>query len=225
MLFGDSHAAQYFPALDLIARLRGWRLVVLTKAVCPPFEISIFSPILGRTYRECDEWRAAAFDRIAQEHPTIVVMGVARHYDAEYHFTMYGPEWMHAMTSSIERLRTTGAAVVVMGPTPKPPFDVPSCLAAHLADPAGCLLPHGVSVDLAGLANERSAAEAAGATYDDITRYLCTPSTCAVIVGNLLVYRDDNHMTTSFTKWLAPALAADFDAARAKVSPRTGGTG
>jgi peptidoglycan/LPS O-acetylase OafA/YrhL len=213
VLFGDSHAAQYFPALDLIAKLRGWRLVVLTKSVCPPFDISIFSPILGRRYRECDEWRAAAFDRIAQEHPALVVMGVARHYDAQYHFTMYAQPWLDAIRTSVQRVRATGAAVVVMGPTPKPPFDVPGCLSEHLGDATACTVPYGQAVNGMGMSAERAAATDAGAHYVNVSKYICTPATCAAIVGNLLVYRDDNHMTTSFTKWLAPALASEFDAA------------
>ena len=36
VLFGDSHAMQYFPALQRIAGRRHWRLVELTKAACPP---------------------------------------------------------------------------------------------------------------------------------------------------------------------------------------------
>jgi len=36
VLLGDSHALHYFPALDRVARHRGWRLVVLTKAGCAP---------------------------------------------------------------------------------------------------------------------------------------------------------------------------------------------
>ena len=36
VLFGDSHAMQLFPALEHVAKRRGWRLVELTKAGCPP---------------------------------------------------------------------------------------------------------------------------------------------------------------------------------------------
>ena len=81
-----------------------------------------------------------------------------------------------------------------------------------------------MSIDLPGQAREHEAAVAAGAAYVDVTPYICSAAACAAIVGNLLVYRDDNHLSTTFTTWLAPALAADFDAARA-VSSRSAGTG
>jgi hypothetical protein len=48
MLLGDSHALQWFPALDRAARTRRWRLVSLTKTTCPPVQLSFFSPVLGR---------------------------------------------------------------------------------------------------------------------------------------------------------------------------------
>jgi hypothetical protein len=37
-------------------------------------------------------------------------------------------------------------------------------------------------------------------------QWFCTESQCPVIVGNLLVYRDDNHMTVAWSRFLAPLL-------------------
>src|SRR5207237_2122181 len=34
VLFGDSHATTWFPALDMISKQQHWRLVDLTKAAC-----------------------------------------------------------------------------------------------------------------------------------------------------------------------------------------------
>jgi hypothetical protein len=39
-----------------------------------------------------------------------------------------------------------------------------------------------------------------------------------VVVGDLLVYRDDNHLTTTLVSWLTPIVAAEIDVATA--SPR-----
>ncbi len=214
VLFGDSHAAQYFPPLHTIALLRHWRLVVLTKATCPPFQLTIFSPVLGRTFRECDAWRQAAFARIESEHPAVVVMGAARHYTDVYRFHVYGTEWIAGIRASVGRVRAMGVPVIVLGATPKPPFDVPDCLASHLSNASECTTPRGQAVDAAGLAAERTATIASGGSYFDVSRYVCTRTTCAAIVGNLLVYRDDNHLTTTFTSWLTPELATALDRVR-----------
>ena len=66
VLMGDSHAAQWFPALDALGREQHWRLVSLTKSGCPPAEATIWVGTFDRAYTECDAWREAAFKRIAE---------------------------------------------------------------------------------------------------------------------------------------------------------------
>lgn len=206
VLFGDSHAAQWFPALDALARQRHWRLLSWTKATCPPLDISLYSPVLGRTFTECLQWRAQRLAAIAAVKPAVVVLGVARHYSDLYHFQVYGPAWLNGLATEVRRLRATGAAVVVLGPTPKPQQDVPNCLAAHLTDVPACTTPRRVAVNAAGMAAERRAVLRAGGRYLDVPAWVCTPRTCPVVVRNLLVYRDDNHLTTTYAGWLTPLL-------------------
>jgi hypothetical protein len=44
-----------------------------------------------------------------------------------------------------------------------------------------------------------------------------------VMVGNLLAYRDDNHLTTTYTTWLSPLLGYHLDQAiRAGRRPPSG---
>ena len=50
-LVGDSHAAHWFPALNVIAKERGWRLVPLTKFSCVFVDLPIWSPNLNRNTR------------------------------------------------------------------------------------------------------------------------------------------------------------------------------
>src|SRR3954454_17639837 len=74
VLFGSSHAMQWFPALNEIAKERDWRLVGLTKSACPPAEVHVYSGVLRREYRECDQWRERTLKRIVQdENPSLIV--------------------------------------------------------------------------------------------------------------------------------------------------------
>jgi peptidoglycan/LPS O-acetylase OafA/YrhL len=215
VLFGDSHATQWFPALERIAVARHWRLVSLTKTTCPPVEISIVSPVLGRAYTECDRWRAASLARIRAEHPIAVVLGVARHYGDVYGFTVYGGPWLAGLAATVRDVRAAGAAAVLLGPTPKPAGDVPDCLSEHLSDATACATPRARAVNAAGMRAERAATVRAGGTYVDVSRWICAPTSCPAVVGRLLVYRDDNHLTTGYPAWLAPVLAAELDGALA----------
>ena len=75
VVYGDSHAAMWFPAFDTVANQRNWRLEVLTKATCPPLETAVWAPNFGREYRECDAFHTAALARIASLRPNLVVLG------------------------------------------------------------------------------------------------------------------------------------------------------
>jgi hypothetical protein len=102
--------------------------------------------------------------------------------------------------------------VVVLGPIPKPGTDIPQCLSAHVSDAVQCTQPIQPDVYVpSGAVAERRAVESAGGSYVDVEPWMCTPSTCAVMVGNILVYRDDNHLTDTFARYLAPLMGAQLD--------------
>src|SRR5262249_54080505 len=75
VLFGASHAAMWFPGLNGLARRHHLRLVDLTKAGCPPAEVSIGAK--GWRYTECTAWRRNAQSQIAAIHPLLVIVGWA----------------------------------------------------------------------------------------------------------------------------------------------------
>ena len=213
VLFGDSHAAQWFPGVEAAALERGWRVVTVTKATCPPALVELRSPALRRQFRECERWREQVFSRVAAERPEVVVLGAARHYNDEYRFSVYGPEWLAGLGDTVGRIRAAGANVVALGPTPKPQVQVPQCLSARLRDVPQCVTARSVAVNAAGVAAEREAVASAGGRYMEVDRWICTAETCPVVVDDLLVYRDDNHLSTSYPTWLAPALADAIAAA------------
>ena len=88
----------------------------------------------------------------------------------------------------------------------------PDCLSAHLNDVAKCTQPAKTAVDAFGLGGELGAVQQAGGRFVNITPLMCTATVCPPIIGNILVYRDDNHVTTTFAKWLAPLFDAEVQA-------------
>ena len=71
VLFGDSHAAQWFPPLQTIAARNGFELIVLAKGGCPAASVSIPTATLART---CPIWRDKAVQFIASEHPDLIIV-------------------------------------------------------------------------------------------------------------------------------------------------------
>jgi peptidoglycan/LPS O-acetylase OafA/YrhL len=212
-LVGDSHAAMWNPALTPIAEQRHWRLETLAKVTCPLQDLPITSPYLGREFTECEQWRGEIVSRLQDEHPQLIILGMSRRYGADFGFTSYDPAWISSLTRLVAQLRSTGAAVLVLGPVPDPHSTVPTCLSAHLDDATACAQPRSVAVNDSGIAAEKAATAAGGGRYADLTDLFCTADRCPMIVGNNLLFRDDNHITIEYTQALEPVLGALADRA------------
>lgn len=210
VLFGDSHALQWFPAIDNLANQKQWHLVVMAKATCPPIDIEVFSPDLGAWYTECDEWKAAELQRMAALRPAVVIIGFSREYGiSDDHVEVDGTAWLSGLAQMITTIRGTGADVVLMGDDPYPQQVVPDCLAQNLSDDDPCKIPKRYPYyNPEGIPQEESVASTTGAGYVDTDPWFCGATTCTPIVGNILVYRDDNHISATYASWLTPAIGA-----------------
>lgn len=207
-LIGDSHAGMWHPALEPVARQRGWRLETMAKVTCPVLKLPIVSPYLGREFTECKQWRAAVLARVQQERPALVVVDMVRRYGADFGFTSYDPVWLDALTRLVSQLRGTGAKVLVLGPVPDPHDTVPTCLSAHINDVGACTPQRSNAMNDTGIAAEAAAVQAGGGQYANLGEFFCTADRCPVIIGNTMVFRDDNHITTEYAQLLSPIVGA-----------------
>lgn len=206
-LVGDSHAAMWQPALEPIASQRHWRLQTMSKVLCPLMELPINSPYLGRTFTECEKWRGDVLARLATQRPALIVVDMSRRYGADFGFTSYDQAWLDGLTRLVQRLRATGAGVLVLSQVPDPQSTVPTCVSAHMDDATACAPARADGLDDAGIAAEAAATSAGGGQYVELSDLFCTADRCPVIVGNTLVFRDDNHVTTEYANVVAPLLA------------------
>jgi hypothetical protein len=209
VLFGDSHAMANFGAVEEVARKRDWRLVALTKAGCPPFETEVFNPKVGREYRECDDWHEHALERIEQERPQLILTAGAIHYKPMKDGRMLPDGEVDGVLESgyramLERLRGTGSRVVAIKDLPRAPFDMTDCASEHLDDLKRCSFEPGA--EYADSLDQRAAREVDGVSMIDLTPAICAEGECFGVIGNALVYRDDDHMTYTFSRTLAPWL-------------------
>ncbi|MGY1864964.1 MULTISPECIES: acyltransferase family protein [Nocardia] len=207
-LVGDSHAAMWQPAFEQIAVSRHWRLETMAKVTCPLFDLPITSPYLGRAYTECEQWRGQILTRLRHQLPRLIVVSMSRRYGGDFGFVSYDQAWIDSLHRLVTQLSATGSAVLVLGGIPDPHATVPACVAEHLGDASACAPARPVAVDDAGIAAERAAVTAGGGQYADLTALFCTAARCPVIVGNNLVYRDDNHLTIGYAETLGPVIAA-----------------
>ncbi|HEY2888629.1 MAG TPA: acyltransferase family protein, partial [Candidatus Limnocylindrales bacterium] len=205
VLFGDSHAMQWFPAVDRIALQQHWRLITLVKASCPYEDVTMRSG--ARVFTECDTWRENAFARIAAEHPALVIVA------GNHHLTPAAAGDAQALmldgvSETVDRLDATGARVAVLGDTPDVPFDPIDCLSRNPDHTIRCAVARTTLFDDAWLAGERARAEDAGAVFVDTASWLCPTQPCPLVLGRYLVYRDTNHLALPLSWALTPRLDA-----------------
>jgi peptidoglycan/LPS O-acetylase OafA/YrhL len=211
VLFGDSHAAQWFPALERLANEHFWRLVSLTKSSCPPAELTVWDSIDKRAYAECDMWRQAVFARIAAEHPALVVVANARDYEITVDgvlapVTEHADLWGAALKRTLLTLEASAAHVVVIGDTPSSTSDPPSCLSSNLLNAGACAVPYVQAVDPVQAAEQAAIAAAAGAGWIDPAPLVCRSDPCPAILGRFLIYRDGGHLTATYARAIAEPL-------------------
>jgi peptidoglycan/LPS O-acetylase OafA/YrhL len=209
VLFGDSHAQQWFAALDTIARKRGWRLAVFTKTDCGPALGQVGKDGGSVPYTACDQWRLRALDRIQELRPAMVVMSGRNRESSPLDVrATAGPDqdWASAWVATVNRVKQAGAVPVVIPDTPVARRDVPGCLADHPVAIGRCHLEVFKSLYLPRQRIVRALVQAHGARVVDSTAWFCTPTICPAVIGDTVVYRDDNHLTSAYAKRLAGVL-------------------
>jgi peptidoglycan/LPS O-acetylase OafA/YrhL len=212
VLFGDSHAGEWFPALERLAAERGWRLVSLTKSACTPAELTVWNTTFKRAYDECNQWREAVFARIQAERPALVIVASSHPYTSaggDGPAPADGGAALEAgLARTLQRLRPLADAVALIGDTPKFSEDPPDCLSGHLDHVLACAEPRAQALDVAWTRVEASVAAQAAATFVDPTDWACPTDPCPVVIGRYLVFRDQHHLATPFVTALRQRLAA-----------------
>lgn len=199
VLFGDSHAAQWFPALQSIAERNGFELITLAKGGCPTATVSIPTATLGRT---CPIWRDKAIQYIASQHPAMVIVAGSLHYPNS------DQEWSDGFDTMLARLQPLTARLLVLGDNPAARDDPATCLSEHLHDVAACVNDRSHAIESGKLGVERTVAARHGARFVDTSDWLCTDTKCPLIIGDILMFRDVNHLTTVAAQWFAPMVEA-----------------
>jgi len=210
VLFGDSHAAQWMPAMDQVAKARGWKLVVHVKKACPDAEVATDKDPRGT---DCAAWRAAVIRQLADLRPDLVVM-------SSFRYSLVGSDagkdpdtvWRTGMEKTVAKVRPLARHLLLLGDSATPSLDIPSCAAANLTKVQKCVAARNGAVRPGRLGVERDIARAHQAAFVPTSDWMCTDTACPVVVGNVLMYRDSSHLTATASKLLAPFVDATLNA-------------
>ncbi|MBL0405042.1 acyltransferase [Microvirga aerilata] len=200
-LVGGSHSAHWLEALEQLAHQYGWRVLSITKSACP-FEIN------AQRKQPCIEWNENIIGYLAQLRPDVVFTTSTRPYR--------GPTIGHGLEKPREiipegylmqwaRLAEKGLTVVAVRDNPWLGTNIPECVEKHSADVFKCSRRRLDVLDDMD-PSSRLASKPGNVSFIDLSDHFCDPARCLAVVGNLLVYRDNHHMTASFSRSLAVPL-------------------
>ena len=200
VLSGGSHAVMHYPAIRQIADEEGWELLVVDKDGC---RLAVDSEDSTRT-RSCQEWNEAAIPVIIGLEPdAVITLGTITSGDPDQD-ERYSEEQVEAWAL----LADADIPVITIRGTPRFSFSVPECLETE----------HSIEA----CSVERSTALADESPLDavvlpdlvstvDLSPAFCNDQICLPVIGDIVVYRDQGHVTATYSKATVALLRQELE--------------
>lgn len=195
VLYGDSHAAQWFPTLEEIANDQGFELISLTKSACS----SVESPRNDQgAYKnsECEKWRKNAIARIDEIRPAAVIVSNFQYFTPPRGYSNKTKWWTDGQRDLLSNLQGLSKRLIYISDTPRPLRDIPNCLASRNSqscdsteETRNLIIPGFIEIDP--------------------TRWLCSDF-CPAIKDGYVVYRDGSHISVEAALALKPQLESSL---------------
>ena len=197
VLYGDSHAAQWFPTLEKLANEKGFRFYSFTKSACPAIDV-VRDSVGAFQMSNCAAWRKSTIARIAEIKPDFILMSSFEHFSPPNGTTNVNSWWAEGSKSTYAQLNSLTPILTYLIDTPRPDRDIPDCLASTAE--SKCLASQNIGIP-----------QVASFELIDPASWLCD-ITCPAIVRNNVAYRDASHIS------VATALELDGRLWRALVA-------
>ncbi|MBO0603285.1 acyltransferase [Sporosarcina sp. E16_3] len=196
-LVGGSHSGHWFPALEVLAEDLNFQIDVYNHDGC---RFTNEDPEHYLT-KACLKWNENLIEHLKEDPPDLV-------------FT----------TSTLNRRKTIPpgyinqwkelegiSTVFAVRDNPRMKKNIPSCLEKK-ENPLSCAIPRdkGVSKEVPW---ENTGGIPSNVIFADLTDYFCDQTTCYPVIGNIVVYRDNNHITATYAKTLALPLKEPLEQA------------
>jgi len=211
VLFGDSHAAQWFEPLKDIAEVQHWKLVTIIKVACSPMDIKTDHLGSPAAIEGCDQWRKLALAKIREIHPNTVIVSSSSLYPRSGSLSKLidASDWEQASRETFLALAESGTRVRFIRDTPHADYNIPSCLAQRAWNgraTCGPLLRSSALNSEIYNAEARAATHIANLRFIDMSDAIFKGDRCEPVQGDLVLFRDSDHMTESYAASLASAL-------------------
>lgn len=215
-LVGNSHAGQWLPMLQVLAKGHGWTITTFLASQCNATDATLefFSTTKDQGCLAYGRW---VLDRTSGEAFDLVITSERQSVRTKGDsWQETGPTATAGYTSYLRKWSDAGTNVLILRDTPYPGHtisSVPDCLAQHRTNHAACDGTPESWHSSDALYGAATALGLPGITAIDPTPFLCTPTVCPAVIGTLIAYLDASHMTATYARSIAPFIEADIIAA------------
>jgi peptidoglycan/LPS O-acetylase OafA/YrhL len=216
VVVGNSHARRLIPALDLYGKQHGWKIVLAAEIDCMGLTTQPTS--VQPADDPCLVWSARLQHRLlTMRHLDAVIF--ASHVSAKHYLAGAGAGADDVRTTSRRivaawtALARRGVRVMVTEDVPgMRPAQDPECIAMSDASNDPCSTKRSSVVKpnyLTDLARQHPEL----VSYLPLHQYFCDSRRCHGLIGGVVVYFDSHHITTTFSRSMAPYFGAQVSAA------------
>src|SRR5579859_30787 len=191
-VLGDSHANAWLSAFDYFARRHHYRLITLTHDSCT----------LGAAVQHCKSWYARSLLRLSGDHPDFLV--VAQRFDTRVPTAQMYLDLREELTAFDQRVPRT---IVMEDPPYHPLINPVDCLLRSGATLGDCTLTIPASMNTQYATMRRIVESHPQDRFLHTRAWFCSHGKCPMIVGNMIAFRDTQHISDTYARHLAPAVS------------------
>ncbi|MCT9623795.1 acyltransferase [Pseudarthrobacter equi] len=200
VVMGSSHAFVLDTPVLTMADKYNWEVTSMTRGFCP-----LADQLGPGINEECLKFNEQNMETVLEMKPDLVLTTSTQTFGDPAAPELLDEGWIR----QVQRLNNAGIPVVGVRDTPRMPGATPDCLLENPDTPETC-----GSSRAASFAAESPTDAAAGrlpnTSFMDLTRFFCSDDFCPAIIGNVIVYKDNNHVTRSYMLTLAPFFEKEF---------------
>jgi peptidoglycan/LPS O-acetylase OafA/YrhL len=195
---GDSHLAQFAGALNVLALRNNWKIDMYAKGGCPfSYAVRKHDALLTKN---CPIWVGKVSEQLK-----------VKKYDVVITSQRAGVDWVggdsqasSGLSNLWQELVASGNRIIAIKDSPNPGQNNVSCLLTG----ADCRFDRSGALKFDPQLQSASLnPKVKLLNFDNV---YCESTECLPVIGNAVVYRDDNHLTDTFARTLAPYIEQEI---------------
>jgi peptidoglycan/LPS O-acetylase OafA/YrhL len=190
VLLGDSFA---FALKDAFTKSLppGWRLRILTKGSCLPWNVTQYKKD-GTLRTDCSDHASWVQEYIARSRPEMIVATGADQWLVNSSYD----QWLTGFRSAVKFYTSNSKKVVIISSAPGS-GNLKDCVGDDLSMQKCFGTPNQIS---RFVKTQKQESESLEYRFVNLIDYLCLKSVCPAVIDNTPVYADGNHMSANFSR-------------------------